>query len=344
MNTYYDGTKLLSLMDIDGNKPEIYMVTTNRTGGKTTYFSRLCINRFKKNNELFMILYRYKYELDDCANTFFNDIGSLFFPDDIMRSVARKHGTYHELYLNDKLCGFAVAINCADQIKKISHLFNNVCRMFMDEFQSESNDYAPDELTKFQSIHTSVARGQGKQVRYVPVYMCSNPISLLNPYYVAMGISTSLKKNNKFLRGHGWVLEQGYVESAKTAQQNSGFNKAFATTSYSAYSAQGVYLNDNKTFIEKPSGVGRYIATIRFNNKEYAIREYTTRGIIYCDDHVDTSFKFKISITTDDLDINYVMLKRNDMFINHMRWYFDKGCFRFKDLLCKEAIMKMLSY
>ena len=31
MGKYYDGSKLLSLMDIDGNPPEIYMVTTNRT-------------------------------------------------------------------------------------------------------------------------------------------------------------------------------------------------------------------------------------------------------------------------------------------------------------------------
>ena len=46
---YYDGTKLLSLKDIDGNQPEIYLCTTNRTGGKTTYFSRLLVNRFLKN-------------------------------------------------------------------------------------------------------------------------------------------------------------------------------------------------------------------------------------------------------------------------------------------------------
>ena len=53
MNKYYDGTKLLSMVDINGNKPEIYMCTTNRTGGKTTYFGRLCINRFLDKNEKF---------------------------------------------------------------------------------------------------------------------------------------------------------------------------------------------------------------------------------------------------------------------------------------------------
>ena len=79
MNTkYYDGTKLLSMLDINGRKPEIFICTTNRTGGKTTYFSRLMVNRFLDRGEKFAILYRFNYELDDCADKFFKDIGKLF--------------------------------------------------------------------------------------------------------------------------------------------------------------------------------------------------------------------------------------------------------------------------
>lgn len=44
--SYYDGTKLLSLKDINGNLPEIYICTSNRSAGKTTYFNRLCVNLF----------------------------------------------------------------------------------------------------------------------------------------------------------------------------------------------------------------------------------------------------------------------------------------------------------
>ena len=51
MGKYYDGTKLLSMKDINGNKPEIYICTTNRTGGKTTYFGRLCVNRWIEKGE-----------------------------------------------------------------------------------------------------------------------------------------------------------------------------------------------------------------------------------------------------------------------------------------------------
>ena len=344
MSKYYDGTKLLSMLDINNRKPEIYMCTTNRTGGKTTYFGRLCVNRYLKNGEKFALIYRYNYELDDCAEKFFKDIGSLFFKGMEMTSKRRASGIFHELFLNDKSCGYAISLNSADQLKKYSHLFSDVARMLFDEFQSETNHYCSDEIRKFLSIHTSIARGQGEQIRYVPVYMIANPVSIINPYYVEMGISNRLRTETKFLRGDGFVLEQGYVESASVSQKESGFNRAFSSNSYVAYSTECVYLNDNIAFIEKPEGVGRYLATIKYKNTEYGIREYVNKGIIYCDDKPDKTFKYKLTVTTDEHEVNYVMLKRNDLFLSNLRYYFEKGCFRFKDLRCKEAVLSALSY
>lgn len=344
MVKYYDGTKLLSMLDLNGNKPEIYMCTTNRTGGKTTYFGRLCINRFLDKGEKFGLLYRYNYELDDIADKFYKDLGSLFFPTYTMQSKRRAKGTFQELFLNDKSCGYALSLNNADQIKKYSHLFSDIKRMIFDEFQSETNHYCDNETKKFISIHTSIARGQGEQVRYVPVYMLSNPVSIINPYYVEMGISGRLKDDTRFLRGDGFVLEQGYIESASIEQKNSGFNRAFSKNSYTAYSSECVYLNDNKAFVEKPSGKSKYLCTLRYKGSDFALREYTESGLIYCDDKADSSFLTKISVTTDDHNINYVMLKRNDFFLSNLRYFFEHGCFRFKDMRCKEAVLSALSY
>lgn len=344
MGNYYDGTKLLSLTDINGNRPEIYMCTTNRTGGKTTYFGRLVVNRFLDKREKFGLLYRYNYELDDCAEKFFKDIGELFFNGYTMTSKKRAKGIYHELYLNGEPCGYAVSINSADQVKKNSHFFSDVKRLIFDEFQSESNTYCPNEIKKFVSVHTSMARGRGEQNRYLPVYMLSNPVSIINPYYVELGISSRLTDETRFLRGDGFVLEQGFVESAADAQKSSGFNKAFARNSYVAYSSESVYLNDNKAFVDRPQGVGRYMATLKYNGQTYGIREFAEAGVIYCDDRADETFPLKITVTTDDHELNYVMLKRNDLFLFNLRYYFERGCFRFKDLRCKEAVLKSLSY
>ena len=341
---YYDGTKLLSLMDINGNKPEIYMCTTNRTGGKTTYFSRLLVNKYIQNKEKFCLIYRFNYELDNVSEKFFKDINTLFFPEYEMSSKRQASGIFHELFLNEISCGYAVSLNSADQIKKYSHLFSDVARMLFDEFQSETNHYCNNEIEKLLSIHTSIARGQGKHVRYVPVYMIGNPVSIINPYYVELGISSRLKTDTKFLRGDGFVLEQGYIDTASKAQKESGFNRAFAKNKYANYASEAVYLNDNLAFVESVSGKSRYICTIKYNDCNYGIREYCEQGILYCDDRPDLTFPTRITTTTADHGVNYVMLQRHDMYIANLRLLFEKGCFRFRNLKCKEAVLSALKY
>ena len=103
-------------------------------------------------------------------------------------------------------------------------------------------------------------------------------------------------------------------------------------------------MNDNQAFIERPAGESRYLATVRYAGVEYGIREFTESGYIYCDNRPDVTYKYKIAVTTNDHDVNYVMLKRNEFFISNLRYFFERGCFRFKDLKCKEVILKMLSY
>lgn len=343
-NRYYDGTKLLSLKDINGNDPEIYMVAGNRTGGKTTYFNRLVLNRFKKYGKKFILLFRFNYELDDVSEKFFSDISSLFFPDDIMKHRKLCGGAFRELLLNGETCGAAIPLNAADQVKKYSHFFSDFDCELMDEFQSEVNKYCPDEITKFISIHTSIARGQGQQYRRVPVYMLSNSVTLLNPYYTQLGIASRLRDDTKFMRGDGFVFEQNMTKNAADAAKLSGFNRAFSGHSYIGYAQEGVYLKDSKTFVETVSGRSKYLCTLKYMGKMFAIREFTDKGIIYCDKNVDNTYPERIAVTTDDHQINYVMLKRNDFFLDVLRTLFKYGSFRFKDLECKDAVLAALAY
>lgn len=350
---YYDGTKLLSLKDLNGENPEIYLCTTNRSAGKTTFFGRLCVNKFIKEHEKFALIYRFNYELDDVADKFFKDLKPLFFPEYSMHSNRRANGIYHELIMKRNTdppdfegvcCGYAITLNSADQIRKMAHLFSDSERMLFDEFQSENNHYCNNEVAKFISVHNSVARGQGKQSRYVPVYMLSNTVSIINPYYTELGISERLKHDTKFLRGDGFVLEQGYVESASEALKQSAFNRAFSRNNYLAYASENVYLNDNTAFIEKPKGRSRYICTLRYKQVDYGVRDYPDEGLVYISNRADINNSNRISVTTDDHNVNYVMLRNNQMFLSNLRYYFEKGCFRFQNLNCKEALIKAISY
>lgn len=348
---FYDGTKLLSMKDINGNQPEIYLVTSNRNAGKTTYFNRYVFNRWVKHKEKFMILVRFSYEMSGIEDRFFKDIRGLFFPYYTMTSKSLVYGKFRELRVHpndqeelEEVCGYAVAINDANVLKNYSHYFNDTERIIFDEFQSETNKYCADEINKFRSIHTSVARGNGKQVRYLPVYMMSNTVSIINPYFTALGISSRLRKDTKFLRGNGFVLECGFNESASKANLESAFNSAFVDDTYTQYSAQNFYLNDNLAFVQKMTGRSLYICTLKYENRYFGIRAFDDEGIVYCDNNADMTYPTKICVTTDDHETNYVMLKNNDILLSRLRYFFNKGCFRFKDLICKDCVLRALSY
>lgn len=351
---YYDGTKLLSLMDENGNKPEIYICTSNRTAGKTTYFNRMAVNGFLKKRRKFALLYRFNYELDDVCDKFFKDINGLFFNKYSMHSERRANGIYHELFMdypdNTKehphscSCGYAITLNSADQLKKYSHIFSDTDLIIFDEFQSETNHYCSNEVQKFLSIHTSIARGQSLQSRYVPCILIGNPVSTINPYYIALGISNRLQKNTHFLRGNGWVLEQGYNESASNALNQSQFMRAFSGSQYSQYVTDGSYLNDSDSFICNMPENGYYMATIKYDGRYYSIKEYINDGVIYVSDSYDLKFPKRIAIDLPDHSLNFVMLDSNNEFVSKMKTFFNLGCIRFKNQLCKNAFLALIGY
>lgn len=344
MGEFYDGTKLLSMQDINGEKPEIYLTTGNRSIGKTTWFNRYCVKDFKKNGKKFCLVYRWNYELSDCADKFFKDIQRLFFPSDEMTEKRRANNIFVELFLNEESCGYCVTLNNADSIKKFSHLLSDVDKMVFDEFQSENNHYCPNEINKLLSIHTSIARGNGEQVRRVPLYMLSNKVSLVNPYFISLGISDRLRNDTKYLKGNGYVLEQTYMESAAQKQLESGFNKAFANEDYVAYSAMNIYLNDSDAFIERPTGVSTYVATVRNGKTDYAIRYYVKESIYYMDKGSDIDFKIKLSFDANSHDANYIMVGQASPYLSLLKTAFERGQMRFRNQECKSAFFEMLKY
>lgn len=340
---YYDGTKLLNTLDLDKMKPEIFMACGNRSSGKTTFFNKMLVDNFLNYGNQFCLLYRFTYEITDCHNTFFGDINGLFFPDHVMTSESKARGVYRELYLDNQLCGFAVAMNCADQIKRCSHLFHNVQCILMDEFQSETNKYCEDEITKFISIHRSIARGAGKQNRYVPVYMISNCVSLLNPYFAAFDVCNRLRPETKILKGHGWVVEQSYNEAAFNAQKQSRFLTAFEGRKEILYMTENLYLNDNNMFIERPPKSSKYVATVKHKNNMFNVSFDKTTNNFYCADGCDSSYPVTLAADLESHNVN-TQYAPHSVLIQSLRSAFHSGNFRFKNLKSKQAVMSLLHY
>lgn len=341
---FYDGTKILSLKDINGNQPEVYVVEGNRVGGKTTWFYRWRIKKFEKEGRKTMWLYRFQTDIDDCSTKIFKDVGPLFFDGASMSHKIRAKGRYADLFFEGKHMGYALPLNSADAIKNMSHVFNDVDWQLFDEFQPESQKYCPGEMIKFHSQHVSIARGGGKQVRSVPVTLISNTVSLLNPYYMALGISNKLQKRTNYLKGDGFVYEKAVIETASKALQESPFNRAFGNSGYNQYAKEAVYLEDNNNGIEKLTGESQYILTLYYGTEIFSLRYKNRNGIMYVVQGGDANFPMKISLDPHNFMENTHLKSFYKQNIGVYRQFFEMGKMRFSDLLAREAALNLVSY
>ena len=340
-NKYYDGSKLISITkDRYGRKPEIFCVDGNRASGKTTYFGRWFINRFKKHGEKFIIIKRWDNQLQTVVSKFWPVLKRLFFPNDIMTAEKRDGGAYYELFLNDESCGYVISINGAAKVKENSHLLSDAKRMLFDEFQSDK--YVPGEVDKLISIHASIARGDYEFSRYCPIYMVCNHVSSLNPYYKAWHCATEVDEIQEgFYKGDGFVIEKNMNVGAAESAKLSGFNRAFKNTSAVDHIINNTGINDNRNFIEKVNTNGtEYIATCIVDGQKIGLRRVFNRpGIAYYfDSNYDPSCKTRYAVNTASHSSDTVLVNsRSILLVSNVRRCFEAGYIRFSNLEVKAA-------
>lgn len=340
---YYCGNRTIRAKDRQGNSPEIVMVTGNRSGGKTVYFTGKLIYDFIANGCLFVIFTRYTNQLGAVASGLLEAGRSVYFPD--LRITERVRRGWSDLTISDgdeeAICGYAVSLNASDRIKLISSTFLNVTQCYFDEFLSENEDYLRDEVGKLLSVHKSIARGGGAQQKHLPVYMASNATSILNPYFSAMKISHKIQPETKFLRGDGFVYERTYQASAADALKKSGIYAAFSGDSYFDYAADNAWLNDNTSGICSASGWGRsvYQCTLCCDGKEYGLHYYPGPCVYYLSHSVDATSPRRFSVGLADVTIQNL---RGSYAARSIRSIMARGNIRFQSLDCKRAVSSLM--
>lgn len=277
---FYNGEKLLNSLDKNGKNPLIFgSVSFNRSIGKTTFFNRFLIDNFLKNCEKFVVLVRYKYELNSILTEFTKDVQELFFSD--KEFFSKKHDKYTELYVKDNksfLMGYALPINLAYELKKSSHVFNDAKWIIFDEFDNPK--YCPNEYNKFLTIYKSIARGKGQKNRDVKVIFIGNALDACNPYLLHLGLSDTSNKNG-IIKGDYVVFE--FLNDNNTPQKTA-FEMAFKTED-TGYTKR----NDLGT----PPPKAKYLATIEIENALFSIR--VKDNICYISDKIEPNFNLKIS-------------------------------------------------
>ena len=348
MGVYYTLDKIKKIKDLDGKKPSMFLISSNRSAGKTTAVLNEFIKCFLEDESQFAIIYRNQYEMSD-AHNIFADILEREYPSFTMFTKSCAKGLFYQLILNDgeseRVCGFALGLFSVDKMKKYSPLFLHVERALFDEYQLENGRYLKNEPQKLMSLIISIARGGGSQSRNIDLYMLSNNISILNPYYISLGITQRLMDDTRFLRGHGWVLEQGYNASANKAVSENNIVRAFSESdsAFTEYmTAKNSYLINMSAFIKKQTGRSRYLCTIEYGDKKIGVREFFESGEIHCNEKVDPSAYYTFAFTPENHSQNTVMLKRSSFIFKTLEKAYDDAYLTFETVEIKNIIFLLL--
>lgn len=341
MPDFYNPNRILSLRDLDGKAPELVFVCGNRTAGKTFAFKRLLVRRFLAGKGKFVVFVRFIDDIPQVAAGFFADVGPICFPRHTLEQRPILHGKAAELFLDGRSCGYVIALNDPERIKRNSALFADAEAGFLDEFMSETGKYVPNELFKFNSIRLSIARGgaRGVHARPFPVYLCSNNVTILNPYFEYYRIAERLQNKTKFLRGHGWVLEQTFNQAAADA-----IRENFQTVGADelAYAAGNEYLLDTRAFVSKMPGAKTCTAIIRYAGREYSIWSglYEIYFISY---KLKGTSRLVIALDNKSHDEGTVFLGRSHPYFKALRRAYDAGKIRFESQGAKSAFLAAMS-
>lgn len=346
---YYTGYRLLSTLDKEGKKPEIYISTTNRSAGKTVFYNGYLIHNFIRKGQKFILLYRNKYEIDDAAGPFFNQVQKLFYPGLEMYQEKGIKSVYDKLYIRPlhsedpgDLCGYATSLRASENIKKYSSLLADADVVLFDEAFPEDDNYLPDEIRRFMSIHDSLARGGGSQSKYLPVIIVGNLINVFNPYYTALGVVDDLTISTNYRRGKGFVIEQGFNEASAKAHRESSFHQALAGEEYTAASQEKEYLNTSYQFIDnKIVDCGPYVCTILYKNSSYSVRYNENAGFYYCSDTPDPGYKLVHAATEADIT-DSAIYDPASRFRKLLKERYRQGYVRFRNLRIRDAVMHFI--
>lgn len=340
---YYDGSKLMSIKDLNGETPEIYISQTIRSKGKTTWFNHKICEDFLNDGKVFGLLYRYAYELDDCPQILMGAVRDLYYPDIDIKSESFMGGKIRELYWSDKLCGYAFSINSYEQVKKASNTLSKIEHYLFDEAITENDEYAKNEVNKFMSIHTSISRAPGQPVRFVPVYMLANCIRMLNPYFMALNIPQRYQSRTKYLRGDGFVLETLYDKKLTIKAEQSPFNRAFKGQAYVDY-----LTGNNSLFINEMNDIGKqkgektYVYTFICDGKSYGLWRMQN-GLYYLSTQFIANYKKIIGVMYNDRVMANVYDYSIAKFLkSNFKDIFNQGSMRFEDGNCKNVMLKFL--
>lgn len=319
-----------------------------RGGGKTMNTLIKFIELYEKGKGQFVYMRRRAVDLDDaCSGTkaggdLFADIRAHgYFPGVELKAVADKSGGYN-LYYNDKIMGYGRALSTARRSTSLPE----VKRMMYDEFLiDDTNGHdrylnSGNEMFLFNNFYETVARG-----RDIPVFFLGNAFSMVNPYFIELGIRIESPENNKIYKGKSWTVVFWKDEEYLANREKTQFYQATRDTGFNEHAFGNTFYLDKKDFVRKRSKDSEHQFSVVYLGKTYGVWVNWEKGEYYVSSKgANTSRDKTISMSLSDNKPNNVSIRRyrNMPFMRAFRMAVDNNSVYFDSLECYNKMSEVI--
>lgn len=358
MGKFFDVKYLMDMKDKNGEPPEIFIVCSRVRGpGKTTSVGMMVLRKALDSGEKFVLVTRKKSNVGKYADGCLKGAADLIGGGWNVEEETGIKGLYSNIYLTRLIpgeddekdekekvhVGYVVALRGAYEIKNISSLFVDSWCSIQDEFILQDEAYLPDEPILLQNLHTSLARGGGKSIRYYPHFMMANCIDVLNPYFIAFGLVGKLQPETRKYRGDGLVYMR--YESTEIAQEHekSAFNRAFKGYSRENEFLDNSWLVTNSSLTGKPDpawGIQIYQYMLHNGKSVMKLSKFPKVGLYMLDYGKENGLRIFAIQEPEPGEVAWdapgVLVRK------HMREMFKSGMLRFRTEQVKREYMEIL--
>lgn len=348
MSKYYDWEKTLSY-DAD-----VTAVIGARGVGKTFGIRKQCIQDYIKRGYRFMEIVRYKIELSDVADGYFDRLAELdefkdyaFRTDSRYMYIARKDSEDDKKKLQWNVLGYFVALS--EQQKKKKKTYFNVRRIIFDEFILERWDrfhnYLPNEPTILANMVDTASRERADTDGVEPrVYLLANACDIANPYFAFYKVSTDLEFGYRWYNNKNFLLHYVDPENyAKEKLEGTVAGRMLAGTEAGRLAAYNEFVGYTDDFVEQKPGRAKFNFGLVCNGKKYGIWLDMTEGLYYVSKKIpNNTNKVIYSLTTADSGVNYVAAKRASGVFRIFSEAYYLGIIRYESLQIKTDFVQVL--
>lgn len=329
---FYDFNKLLSYNAL------LNFVIGERGVGKSFGAKKFVISDYLKNGNEFVYIRRYKTELDNAYEGFFDQLQNEgLFLDHTFRIAASKK-KIDKFYCDKEVCGYGVPLSTANILKSAS--FPKVKTLIFDEFLIDNGTYhyLRNEVTQFLDIIETIAR-----LRDVRVLLLGNAITISNPYFDYFKLG--LPYNSEFRTFKDGTILVNYIKNPvyREKKKATRFGALIDGTEYGEYAIDNAFLRDNDSFIAKRDKDARVYSTIVLKGSKYGIWQNWKSGFVYISKDFEPSNPCVFVFDINDHTENTIYTKaRNSTWFQPVLKAYKMGCLFFETQKIKNDFIAII--